>query len=72
MAIDSPSCPGAEHSNWLPRFQPTTSLFHSFAVGCALAGAAITQQRILLTNNSKIIFNYLIVLFGLQNYANLS
>ena len=33
ICIDSPSCPGAEHSNSLPRFQPTTSLFHCWAVG---------------------------------------
>ena len=33
ICIDSPSCPGAEHSNALPRFHPTTSLFHCWAVG---------------------------------------
>ena len=33
ICIDSPSCPGAEHSNSLPRFHPTMSLFHCWAVG---------------------------------------
>ena len=79
ICIDSPSCPGAEHSNSLPRFQPTTSLFHCLAVGIdslvsgvsTTEGLALQENAVNILTNSKQIFKrfFFIIKFIVVVYA---
>ena len=66
ISIVSPSCPGAEHSSWLPRFHPTTSLFHSCAVGCAFILILISMSSSVV----KMFLKFMIIKFLLVDCKN--
>ena len=66
ISIVSPSCPGAEHSSWLPRFHPTTFLFHSCAVGCAFILILISMSSSVV----KMFLKFMIIMFLLVDCKN--